>query len=80
MLARHQLSDDDAFGKFNADQRAELRIAAFDQLAKPRRIQPRRGGAGVGRRKLRSMTRQRGPFRARISFMLDCNIRRLNAV
>ena len=51
--------DDEAFGEGHAGQRAELRVAALDQLLKRGRRQPRGHRVGAGRRELRHVARQR---------------------
>ena len=49
-VADDRLADDDALGPRDAGQRAELRVAALDQLPEERRVQTRRRrAAGVAR-------------------------------
>ncbi len=57
--AHHRFFHDHAFGKADAGERAELRVAALDQLAEGRRRQPRRHRVRFGRRKLARIARQR---------------------
>ena len=52
MRPDERLLDDDAFGERHAGDRAELRVAALDELPEPDRCQPR--GHGVGLRRLRT--------------------------
>ena len=44
----HRLAHDHAFGERDAGERAELRVAALDQLPERRRGQPRRNRIAVG--------------------------------
>ncbi len=57
----HRLADDEALGPRDARERAELRVAALDQLAELRRVQS--SGHRVGAPELRRVARQRGPLR-----------------
>ena len=57
-----RLAHDEAFGPADAGQRAELRVAAFDQLPEQRRVQARRRrrrspAAGTGWRGSRAPAR-----------------------
>ena len=79
MCAHDRLVHDDALGKPHARQRAELRIAAFDELAEARGIKTRFGGFGcagelagvarerppLGRRSARTRRRRTTPGRRR---------------
>ena len=50
---------DDAFGERDAGQRAELRVAALDQLREARRVSRVADGAGARRRELAAVAGQR---------------------
>src|SRR5437016_1368768 len=59
-VAHDGLADDDPLGPADAGERAELRVAALDQLAEARRVQTRRRGTAPLRpRKLADVTLQR---------------------
>ena len=52
MRPNDRLFHDEAFGERDAGERAELRVAAFDELREPGRRQPRRHGAWLRRPEL----------------------------
>ena len=54
---------DDAFRERDTRQRAELRVAALDQLTKPVGRQTGRDRIALRRLKLTGVTRQRAPLR-----------------
>src|SRR5262245_32446918 len=57
-----RLADDDRFCEGDAGERAELRVAAFDQLAKGWRGQSRLNGAAGRRRELTAIAVERRPL------------------
>ena len=60
-----RLAHDNAFGPGDAGERAELRVAAFDELPEQRRVQPRRGGAGRAALELAGVAIERRALAAR---------------
>src|SRR5438046_10122813 len=57
-----RIADDETFGELDSGQRAELRVAAFNELMEARRREARANRAGAGRRELRRVARQRPPL------------------
>ena len=55
----HRLAHDEAFGVAYAGERAELGVAALDQLREQRRREARRGRRVAGGRELRPVTGER---------------------
>src|SRR5205809_3846863 len=60
--AHDRLTHDDAFGPGDAGQRAELRVAALDELPKCWHIEPRRRSFALDTSKLAHVAIKRAPF------------------